>query len=340
MEPTPEVSVVIVVYNGERFIRRAVDSVINQTLNDFELVVIDDGSSDQTSQILNSYTDKRIKMVRNPTNLGISVSANRGIGLARSNLVARLDADDEMFPERLAIQKSAFAWNNIDLCFSRGWINQGAGKRESLWTELDWSLICWRGLFVNRYGMHSACMFDRESILSIGGYDHSFCRASDYDLWDRCVQGQMKFKYLSLPLIRYSLHEQSISLKYFDEQEIYARRVSQRAIKRLLPGLSPSELSGLRWLFYSKEKDIEIDDVESGLLQIEDLVHAFTNAYPSLDQRLIWYDVAACLNSRWSHLKKPLQSRVWPLQMKATIRARSVHTVLNTVKSVWIYNHV
>ncbi len=338
MEATPEVSVVINVYNGAPFICRAIDSVLKQTLNNFELVIIDDGSNDETPEILNSYTDKRIKTVRNSTNLGMPVSANRGLSLARSNLVARLDADDEMFPDRLAVQVSAFEGNNTDVCFTRGWVIKGVEKKEHLWTELDWPLICWRGLFVNRYGMHSACMFKREKILSIGGYDNFFIRAMDYDLWDRCIQMQMRFKYIRLPLVRYSLHEQSISMKYFDEQENYARLVAQRAMKRLLPDLTPGELSGLRWLFYSKEKDVEKNDIESGLHRIEGLIYTFLNARPSLDQRLIWYDVAACLNNRW-HILKPWFSIIWSLQMKATIRARSARTVLNTAKSLWSYSH-
>jgi glycosyltransferase involved in cell wall biosynthesis len=337
MESSPKVSVVMCVFNGAPHLQRAIDSVLAQTFNNFELIVVDDGSRDQTPEILNSNGDERIKVVRNPTNLGIPVSSNLGIGLARANLIARLDSDDEMLPERLAAQVLAFEEHDIDLCFSRGWINRGISKKETLWTELSWPEICWRGLFEDRYGMHSTCMFNRQKILSIGGYDNHFLRALDYDLWDRCFEHNLKFWYLSLPLIRYYVHDQSITGKFFEEQEYFARQVIQRAMKRVLPGLILSEMRGLRWLFLYREKDANAEEILAGVQRAKELVLAFLALHPTLDQRLVWSNVAACLNNRRNMLSKPLQQIIWPLQIQAAIRARSFHTLLSTLKSLRVY---
>ena len=100
----PKVSVVMSVYNGERYLREAVESILNQTFIDFEFVIIDDGSTDDTLGILERYTDPRIRLVKNGRNIGLTESLNRGIRLARGKYVARQDADDISLPERLSSQ--------------------------------------------------------------------------------------------------------------------------------------------------------------------------------------------------------------------------------------------
>jgi glycosyltransferase involved in cell wall biosynthesis len=339
MEPTPEVSVVMPVYNGAPFIQRATDSVLRQTFTNFELIIIDDGSTDRTPEILSSCNDNRIKIIRNPTNLGVSAAANAGLRQARSNLVARLDADDEMLPDRLAAQVSVFHSDPIDLCFCRGWKNRGAGIKETHWRELEWSMTCWRGLFTQSYGMHSASMINREKILSLGGYDERFIYAEDYELWDRCLEHRMKFKYLPQPLIRYYFHPQNASSLHSVEQANFARQVSYRAMKRLYPDLTSAELRGLRWLLYFKENDVHIDDKKSGLSRIADLVREFQNAHPNAVMRLVWRDVAANINRRRQYFDQQLRSIIWPIHMEAIIRSKSVFILLSAAKTLMLYGH-
>ena len=92
------------VFNGEKYLREAIDSILNQTLTDFEFLIIDDGSRDNCVQIISSYSDPRIKFVRNDTNLGISKTLNRGIEMASAEYIARMDADDISYPTRLQKQ--------------------------------------------------------------------------------------------------------------------------------------------------------------------------------------------------------------------------------------------
>jgi glycosyltransferase involved in cell wall biosynthesis len=99
---SPKVSVVLAVYNGAQYVDQAVDSILAQTFTDFELVIVNDGSTDQTPHILATYQDPRIVIVDNAQNLGLTKSLNRGIRASCGELIARQDADDASLPDRLA----------------------------------------------------------------------------------------------------------------------------------------------------------------------------------------------------------------------------------------------
>jgi glycosyltransferase involved in cell wall biosynthesis len=103
----PKVTVLLPVYNSAPFLRQAVDSILAQTRGDFELLAIDDGSTDASLEILHSYHDPRLRIIQHPRNLGLVASLNEGLDLAHGEYVARMDADDAMVPERLA-EQSAF----------------------------------------------------------------------------------------------------------------------------------------------------------------------------------------------------------------------------------------
>src|SRR6266498_4162605 len=102
--PTPLVTVLMSVYNGERYLSEAIDSIINQTFADFEFVIINDGSTDSSREIINAYRDPRIRLVDNSQNIGLPKSLNLGLALARGEYVARQDADDISHPTRFEKQ--------------------------------------------------------------------------------------------------------------------------------------------------------------------------------------------------------------------------------------------
>src|SRR5258705_299739 len=102
--PNSLVTVLMQVYNSERFLSEAIDSILNQTFTDFEFLIIDDGSTDNSLKIIKSYSDARIRLVQNEKNLGITATLNKGIVLARADLISRMDADDISYPERLQKQ--------------------------------------------------------------------------------------------------------------------------------------------------------------------------------------------------------------------------------------------
>ena len=100
----PKITVLMPVYNGEKYLRESVDSILNQTFTDFELLIINDGSTDSSMEILNSYSDSRIRIVTNEVNLRLIKTLNKGIDLATGEYIARMDCDDIADPKRLEIQ--------------------------------------------------------------------------------------------------------------------------------------------------------------------------------------------------------------------------------------------
>ena len=100
---SPAISVLISVFNGESFIRDSINSILNQSFKNFELIIVNDGSSDNTLNILNSFSDERI-VILNQNNTGLSVALNNGLAISTGKYIARLDADDFAFPNRLQLQ--------------------------------------------------------------------------------------------------------------------------------------------------------------------------------------------------------------------------------------------
>src|SRR5215467_8249434 len=100
----PKVTVLLTVYNGERYLHEAIDSILGQTFQDFEFLIINDGSTDGTRELILSYHDRRIRLIDNEYNIGQTRSLNRGLVLAMGQFLARQDADDISEPDRLASQ--------------------------------------------------------------------------------------------------------------------------------------------------------------------------------------------------------------------------------------------
>lgn len=116
MPRTPLISVIMSIYNGEKYLDQALCSILNQTLSNIEFIIIDDGSTDSTKKIISSYIDDRIKFIQNTQNIGLAASLNKGISIARGKYIARMDSDDVSYPERLAKQYSVMEGDQkIDL---------------------------------------------------------------------------------------------------------------------------------------------------------------------------------------------------------------------------------
>ena len=112
----PIVSVIMPVYNGDQFLDRSIKSVLNQTFNNFEYIIINDGSTDDSQKIIESYKDSRIKLINYSKNMGISFALNNGLNVAEGNYIARQDQDDVSFPDRFMLQIEFLENNNnIDL---------------------------------------------------------------------------------------------------------------------------------------------------------------------------------------------------------------------------------
>lgn len=181
----PEVTVLMSVYNGEKHLREAVESILNKTFSDFEFLIINDGSTDRTLDILESYNDTRI-IVINQKNIGLAKSLNKGIAMAKGEYIARLDSDDISMPHRL--EKQLEFMNNhkeIHLLGASAEIIDEKGIHiDDCIFNVTSELLFYRLIYGN-YFIHSSAFFNKEYILGIGGYTEKILYVEDFDLWSR-----------------------------------------------------------------------------------------------------------------------------------------------------------
>ena len=240
------------VYNGERYLREAMDSILCQSLEDFEFIVIDDASTDGTADILAGYRDPRLVLARNRENLGLTRSLNRGLQIAKGEFIARQDADDISLPERLAVE-SAFLKENPDTILVSSnieYINSEGRRLGRSDRACPPELVSWFLMFYNHVGGHSQVMFRRQEALRLSGYSESMRFSQDHDLWLR-MNKIGKIAILPDVLVRCRRHDQSISKTARNEQETLSIEASRRVIGELVGSeVDPKAVATLRrfWL--------------------------------------------------------------------------------------------
>lgn len=183
----PKVTVLMTVYNNEKYLQTAIFSILNQTYKDFELIIINDGSTDDTEKIILSFKDSRIRYIQNNKNIGISKSLNKGIKLSKGKYVARMDGDDICHPTRLAKQVLFLdthqdhgllgSWYYI-IDYNGALISVQRNSTED--AELKLSMI-----FSNQF-LQSSILIKTDLIKELM-YDEKLEVCEDYDLWLRCL---------------------------------------------------------------------------------------------------------------------------------------------------------
>ncbi len=226
-----KVSVIMSVYNGERFLSESIESILNQTFNDFEFIIINDGSTDSTEKILESYNDSRIK-VSNQKNVGLTKSLNKAIKLSNGKYIARMDADDNALPERF--QKQV---NFLDVHTDIGMIGtynmvideQGKVIEKKRYPVSDNELR----IALIRYNpfLHASVMIRKEVFEIVGLYNENKIRGQDYELWFRIAN---HFKLANIQEILMSQRWRGDNISLLNESEQYRISINTRleVIKR------------------------------------------------------------------------------------------------------------
>jgi hypothetical protein len=214
------------VYNGAAYLREAVESILSQTYTDFEFIVVDDGSNDDSLQILQSYVDRRLRILRSERNVGLTVSLNKGLDAARGELVARQDADDISHPCRLEKQVAFLdAHPRVVVVGTQARYIDSAGNPSIslLWKKATTpEALRLQILFDNPF-FHTSVLFRREIVHErLGGYDPSFRTSQDFELWSRLLQ-QFDGANLGDVLVDQRYHLRSASATY---QPANARQVA------------------------------------------------------------------------------------------------------------------
>jgi len=219
----PKVSILLPTYNGSRFISRSVESVLAQSFDDFELIIIDDGSTDVTGDIVNKFArkDKRVVFISNKGNLGIQRTLNNGLKIAKGKYIARIDDDDEWLDSKKLEYQVAFLDAHPEYVLVGTGVVVVDENRNELFRfllPLDDAAIRDRMLFKSCF-MHSSVVFRKNSVLKLGGYGESeeIRHVEDYELWLRL--GRVG-KLANLPSygIKFMQRKSAITSKHKPEQ--------------------------------------------------------------------------------------------------------------------------
>jgi len=206
----PKISVLMPVYNGARYLRQAVESILAQNFREFEFVIIDDGSTDSSLEILRSYRDSRIRIARNEINLGLIQTLNKGLDLVRSDLVVRMDADDISVPHRLSHQFEFMSHHpEIGICGGR--VMTFGDSLPAVWRPpTDPSQIKAKLFFENCLAHNTVAI--RKSFLSRFSlsYEAGFPHAEDWRLWWQ-ASNYFSIANLTEILVLYRSHAESVS---------------------------------------------------------------------------------------------------------------------------------
>lgn len=223
----------------EDYLREAIESILNQTFSDFELIIIDDGSTGNDCDIVRSYDDSRIVLLPNGENRGLPFSLNRGISAARGKYIARMDSDDVALPRRLEEQfKYMEAHPDTAMTGTLAWrFGDQQGLAGSIVPDADMACL---QLFKCRI-VHPSVML-RRSFLEEHGlrYNEEFRRSQDYELWSR-VQEHGKIEIIPQILMKYRFHARQASTAFVHEQRMFGCRIYQRLMRSVGIDLTEQE---------------------------------------------------------------------------------------------------
>jgi glycosyltransferase involved in cell wall biosynthesis len=250
----PTISVIMPVYNGEKYLREAIDSILNQTYRDFEFIILNDGSTDSTEEIILSYDDPRIVYVKNKENLQIVKTLNQGIALAKGKYIARMDADDISLPRRFEKQIALMtARPDIDVC---GTWYKTFGEKEYLQKlptqdeQIKVDLLFYTSL------AHPSIMM-KKSIFDECKYSENFPKAEDYALW---IELADKFKFANIPesLLHYRLHQNQTGTEYCDMQKESSLKALSVLLNKFDSNISQASINVHEHLFLKQRVPLEI----------------------------------------------------------------------------------
>lgn len=227
----PLITVLMPVYNTEKYVSEAIESILNQTLGDFEFIIIDDASRDGTLDIIKGYNDPRIKLILKPVNTGYTDSLNMGFCLAKAKYIARMDSDDYSLPDRFRKQYLYMEQNPDVIVLGTQYKIIGTETIISLPVTFEQAKVV---SFMQTPVAHPTVFIRKEALTKNSiCYNKEFEPAEDYDLWVR-LMNYGKIENLPEVLLHYRNHELQESRTKLDKLVIAARRVRQEQISKLI----------------------------------------------------------------------------------------------------------
>lgn len=228
-----KVTVLMPVFNSSHYLRQAIQSILGQTFVDFDFLIVDDGSTDGSQEIVKSFHDSRIQLVQNPENSGVAVSLNLGIKMAQTKYIARMDGDDISEPTRLAKQ-IAFLEKKSSVGICGSWVRtlDQSGKGHVMRFPKTAEAVRAYILYNNPLA-HPAVMMRRQFLTECSlFYDESCEAGQDYEFWSRCSQ-RFAIENIAEPLLIWRLHQDGVTHQKFSKSNATAMLVQQQELQRL-----------------------------------------------------------------------------------------------------------
>lgn len=289
---TPAITVLMPVYNAAAYVGQAIESILSQSFHDFEFIIINDGSTDGSEQVILSYSDPRIRYINNDGNKGLIYTLNRGMAMAQGDYIARMDADDISQPQRLEKQLAEFKKDpELVIC---GSFIKTFGRSESY---IDYMAATnaqiLSAIFIACPFAHPSVMLKKQALLKLDEvYRSDYKHAEDYDLWSRLVfTGHSK----NIPefLLHYREHDQQVSTVYQDIKYRTVEKIQLNLLHRL--GLEPTaEEKAFHLNFFKGISRQSPEYLEMGAAWLGKFRQAFANLYPQYTN-----DFNRMLSTRW-----------------------------------------
>jgi len=266
----PAVTVLMPVHNGAPYLHDAMGSIFKQTFPDFELLVVDDGSTDATPSILRSCADSRLTVVENETNLGLIDALNRGLEAAKGEFIARIDADDVAMPRRLQRQVDFLRKSpRTGLCGT--WFRSFGGARSAVVRPPTGAEEMAAKLFHESPLAHPTVMFRRALFAHHGlRYSYEYPHAEDFELWTRAAQ-VTELANLPEVLLRYRRHDEQVSNVKKARQDESVKKILLRQLRRIHANTTEEEREAHVAIVSNRMPDatgVKVDYVESWLREL------------------------------------------------------------------------
>lgn len=282
------ITVLMTVYNNEKYIRKAIQSILNQTFTNFEFLIIDDGGQDNSLEIIKSFKDQRIRIVLQEKNCGQTASLNLGLRIAKGKYIARMDADDISLPRRLE-EQFAFVQNHPKDFGALGTqIKFIDGQEHFLYKPCmpkEEGNILWHSLFTSPL-YHSSVLFEKKIVLAVGGYNESFVYAQDHLLWVQLLKHGKRIYNLNLtPLVLARLHSESVTARGSEKRTREAVLVTQAALGSLLQWSLNFELSKCLNLYLCGQS---LEEPSQGRMAMQLMKECYKKLQARYDVSLFW----------------------------------------------------
>ena len=288
------ISVLMPVYNGEKYLRAAVDSILNQIYKNFEFIIINDGSTDATDTIILSYDDNRIKYIKNNSNLGLIASLNTGIALAQGSYIARMDADDISLPNRLKHQLEYMLLNpEVGVCGCDYFQFSGSVKKyhTAFYTHDE----IFGYMLFNSSIVHPSLLIKKEVLQSFSPvFDSNYKHAEDFELWAKLIF-TTKFSAIHSPEFEYRMHKAQVTKVHKAEQINSANKVRKTILQKAGFVFSENELAihckiGSSQLFNSTTELQHVEEWLTKLVQQNQVLKVVDEAIFNNVIGKQWYD--------------------------------------------------